>query len=116
MSVYLVNIKKFKIASTKLRGSPHRLEIEMGRWARPERIEFDDWKCKLCNKLEDEFRFVLECPLYDDIRKQYIGHYFLRRSSMFKFIEVVSSKCKSQAKNIATFILRRLLQWMIVCI
>ena len=49
--------------------SPHRLEIEMGRWARPERIEFDDRKCKLCKKLEDEFHFVLECPLYDDIRK-----------------------------------------------
>ena len=25
----------------------------MGRWARPERIEFDDRKCKLCNKIED---------------------------------------------------------------
>ena len=70
----IVNIKKFRIALTKLRVSSHRLEIEMGRWARPERIEFDDRKCKLCNKLEDEFHFVLECPLYDDIRKKYIRH------------------------------------------
>ena len=71
MSEYLeiVNIKKFKIALAKLRVSSHRLEIEMGRLARPERIEFDDPKCKLCNKLEDEFHFVLECPLYNDIRK-----------------------------------------------
>ena len=27
----IVNIKKFRIASTKLRVSSHRLEIEMGR-------------------------------------------------------------------------------------
>ena len=84
--------------------SSHRLEIEMGRWAKPERIEFDDRKCKLCNKLEDEFHVVLECPLYDDIRKQYIGHYYFRRLSMFRFIELVSSKRKSQVKNLATFI------------
>ena len=78
----------------------------MGRWARPERIEFDDRKCKLYNKLEDEFHFVLECPRYDDIRKKYISHYYLRRPSMFKFIELVSSKRKSHVKNLATFIFK----------
>ena len=68
----------------------------MGIWARPERIEFDDRKCKLCNsnKLEEEFHFVLECPLYDHIRKQYIGQFYFRGPSMFKFIELVSSKRK----------------------
>ena len=44
------------------------IDIEMGRWARPKRIEFDNRKCKLCNKLEDEINFVLECPLYNGIR------------------------------------------------
>ena len=92
--------------------SSHRLEIEMGRWARPARIGVDDRKCKLYNKLEDDFHFMLECPLYNDIRKQYIGHYYLRIPSIFKFIELVSSKPNSQVKNLATFILRRLLQGM----
>ena len=102
----IVNIKKFRIALTKIRVSSHRLEIEMGRWARPERIEFYDRRCKLCNKLEDEFHFVLECPLYDDFRKQYIGQYYFRRPSMFEFIKLVSSKRKSQVKNLATFIFK----------
>ena len=38
----IVNSKKFRIVLTKLRVSLHRLEIEMDRWSRPERIEFDD--------------------------------------------------------------------------
>ena len=72
----MVNIKKFRIALTKLHMSSQRLEIEMGRWTRPKRIQFYDRKCKLCNKLEDEINFVLECPLYGGIRKHYIGHYY----------------------------------------
>ena len=32
-------MKKFRIALTKLRVSSQRLEIEMDRWERPERIE-----------------------------------------------------------------------------
>ena len=35
---------------------------------------------------------------------------------IFKFIDLVSSKRKSQVKNLATFILRRLLQGMNICI
>ena len=69
----------------------------MGRWALPERFAIDDRKCKLCNKLEDEYHFVL---LYDAIRTQYIVRYYLRRPSMFKLIEFVSSKSKTQVKNL----------------
>ena len=49
---------------------------------------------------------MLECPLTDDIRKKYISHYYFRRPSMFKFIELVSSKRKSHVKNLATFIFK----------
>ena len=31
----------------------------------------DGRKCKECNKLEDEFHLLLECSLYNDLRKQY---------------------------------------------
>ena len=52
-----VKVKKFRVAMTKLRTSSHRLEIEVGRWARPNRIPIDERKCITCNKLEDEFHF-----------------------------------------------------------
>ena len=42
---------------TKLSTLSHRLEIEVGRWARSNRIPIDERKCITCNKLEDEFHF-----------------------------------------------------------
>ena len=78
-------MKKFRVTMTKLRVSSHRLEIEVGRWARPNRTPVDERKCRYCNKLEDEFFFffffffLLECTLYEDLRKQYIKKYFWQR-------------------------------------
>ena len=51
----IVNVRKFRTALTKLRTSSHRLEIEEGRWARPQSIARENRKCKFYNKLEDDF-------------------------------------------------------------
>ena len=56
----------------KLRVASHRLEIEVGRWARPYRVPIDERKCRFGNTLEDEFHFLLECNLYRDLRMQFI--------------------------------------------
>ena len=61
---------------TKLRVASHRLEIEAGRWARPNRVPIDERKCRFCNTLEDEFHFLLECNLYRDLRMQFIKYIF----------------------------------------
>ena len=70
-------MKQFRVAMTKLKVSSHRLEIEVGRWARPNRTPVDERKCRYCNKLEDEFHFFIDCTLYEDLRKQYIKKVFL---------------------------------------
>ena len=44
-----------------------------------------------CQILKDEYHFVLECPDYKDLRKQYISQYYWRRPSMFKFIDLINS-------------------------
>ena len=51
------DVKKFRNALSRLRISSHRLEVETGRWNKPQRIEYVERKCRLCNKLEDEFHF-----------------------------------------------------------
>ena len=71
-----LNVKIFRVAMTKLRVSSHRLEIEVGRCARSNRTHIDERKCRYCNKLEDEFHFLLECTLYVELRKKYIKKYF----------------------------------------
>ena len=41
----MIIVKKFRLALAKLRTSSHRLEVEMGRWARPERTALENRKC-----------------------------------------------------------------------
>ena len=63
-SLNMITIRKFRVVLAKFRVSSHRLEVEMGRWARPERTAFEDRKYKYCHKLEDEYHLLLECPLF----------------------------------------------------
>ena len=99
-----VTIKKFRIALTKLRVSSHRLEVETGRWTRPVSYPFDERKCLICDVLEDEYHFLFECPLYADLRKQYISRYFVVRPSMYKLIQLFETDVKKTIKNLLIYI------------
>lgn len=98
-----ITVKKFRIALSRLRVSSHRLEVEAGRWARPVRVEYGDRKCRICNKLEDEFHFIIECPLYNELRKLYIDKYYTVRPSLFKLIELLTTGSKKQIRNLAIY-------------
>ena len=104
--IYLdcVKVKKFRIAMTKLRVASHRLEIEVGRWARPNRVPVDERKCRHCNTLEDEFHFLLECSLYRELRIQYIKRYFWNRPNIVKLKELMTSTNKRIICNLSLFI------------
>ena len=83
----------------------HRLEIETGRWHKPNRTPVEERKCFYCNSLEDEFHFVLECSLYQELRQEYIKRYFWIRPNIPKFIELLQSENKKIIKNcLFTFI------------
>ena len=66
-----IKLKKTRTSISKIRLSSHRLEIEIGRWTKP-KAQRSDRKCRLYNIPEDEYHFILECPLYLDLRKVYI--------------------------------------------
>ena len=99
-----INVRKFRVAMSKLRVSSHRLEIETGRWARPNSIPFDQRVCKICRKLEDEYHFILECPIYDEIRNIYIKRYYTNRPNMYKFIELITSKNEKKVRYLGIYI------------
>ena len=46
----------------------------------------------LCNKLEDEFHVICECPRYDTCRKLYIKPYYVRIPSMDKLIQLLNTE------------------------
>ena len=89
---------------TRLRVSSHRLNIEAGRWSRPQITAREERKCLICNKLEDEYHFLFECALYDSERNSHIKLYFRRRPNMAKAVELLRSTNKSILNNLAFFI------------
>ena len=88
---YLTCIDKviFKIALCKFRVSAHTLKIESGRRnniPRAQRI------CEMCEgvHVEDEFHFLLVCPLYNDLRQKYIPRYYFNPPLVHKFRILIS--------------------------
>ena len=99
-----VLIAKYGKSLSCLRLSSHRFEVEVGRWAKPNKVPYENRKCKICNILEDEFHFLLECPLYAELRKRYINKYYWRRSNMPKFIQLLCTEHCKTLKNLGVFI------------
>ena len=100
----VLNIMKYRKSLSRFRLSSHRLEVEIGRWAKPNKIPYQNRKYKVCNVLEDEFHFLLECPLYTDLRKRYINKFFWTRPNMLKFIELMSIDHGNMLKQLSVFI------------
>ena len=96
--------RRYEHALSKVRMSSHRLEMEAGRWHRPHSIPLDERKCRVCNIIEDEFHFILECTLFQNIRKKYIKRYFWLRPNIPKFIELMTSENKQIIRNLASYV------------
>ena len=99
-----VNISKFRQSLSKLRMSSHRLQVEAGRWSKPNPTPHNERKCLVCNKIEDEFHFLLECQLYTDIRHKFISQYYTRNPSMIKLQHLLTNENESQIRKLAMFV------------
>ena len=104
--LYKIHIPANRKAMTKLRLSSHKLMVERGRWLKVPRT---DRLCVCCNKLEDEFHVICECPRYSCIRKLYIKPYYVRKPSMFKLVALLNTDNVSEMQKLAIFIKRALM-------
>ena len=98
-----IQIKKFRIALTKFRLSSHKLEIERGRY---HNIPKENRKCKFClmNTIENEYHFLLICPKYSELRKQYLNSYYCRWPTLNKFDRLLESKDNKTVLKLSKFI------------
>lgn len=93
-----------RVALARLLCSSHTLHVETGRWKRPV-TPYERRCCNICDvKIEDEYHVVLECPLYDDLRKQLIPRQFRVRPSMFKLISLFNCTNDKTLKALAKFV------------
>ncbi len=65
-----ITVKKFRVALSRFRCSSHDLFVETGRYSN---INRQERLCQVCdlNDVEDEYHFLLVCPLYSDLRRKY---------------------------------------------
>ncbi len=81
--------------------SSHRLNIETGRW---NRTPMEQILCNNCYRLEDKFRFLYECKLYDSVRGNYIKQYYRHRPNMFKTVELITNDNCEILRNLAVYV------------
>ena len=89
-----VNKPSYRHSLARFRCSSHKLHIEMGRYIGLESSQRISPHCHL--DVETEIRFLLDCPLYNDLRNimlaymyiidHYKGFETLGREDMFKFL------------------------------
>ena len=96
--------KKFKRLLTKFRLSNHSLNIEIGRHRNV--IKYNRL-CTCCNfqDIEDEFHFILKCPLYNDLRKKFLKKYYYNKPSVFKLIHLFSTSNISALLKLGKFLI-----------
>lgn len=96
---------KSRVALSQLRLSSHQLRIETGRYSQ-HRIDRSLRICTLCDKrdLEDEYHFVLICPIYNIIRQKYIRPFYYTRPSMYKFINLMQTTKMSTLRNLGKYV------------
>ena len=95
--------KKFRIALTKFRLSSQDLAVERGRYDDTNR---NDRICKFCNGslIENEYHFLLVCPLYRELRQRYMKPYFCHWPTLNKFDELMSKRNINTISNLSKFI------------
>ena len=96
---------ELKEALSLLRLSSHQLCIETGRYSqnwvdRAQRI------CTLCNKsdIEDEYHFVLVCPVYSILKQKYIRPYYYNRPSVYKFTLLMQTKQQGVLQKLEKYV------------
>ena len=62
--------------------------------------------CKLCprGQVEDEYHFLLVCPLYDNLRKQYLPEDVVRDPHFHKFLTLMGEKRSTKILNLCNFV------------
>jgi hypothetical protein len=62
--------------------------------------------CIFCNMnvVENEYNFLLACPLYIDIRVAYLPHYYSHWPTQNKFITIMSSSSRSVHQKLAKYV------------
>ena len=95
-SLYKIHITRYRLVS-------HKLKIEQGRYTQENRRNRICSHCNL-NDIEDEFHFILVCPYFNTLRKQFIKKYYYNNPSVFKLIQLLSVNNLKELCNLGKYL------------
>jgi hypothetical protein len=98
-----ISEKKYRIALARFRTSSHELLIETGRHMNLLRADRICRNCNL-NLIENEYHFLLICPKYRDLRKEYLKRYYYTWPNIQKFTSLLTNNSTSSLINLAKYI------------
>ena len=99
--VSIIDVGKFRTALAKLRCSSHNLMIEYGYY----NIAIEERLCVYCETItEDEYHFLMICPLYAELRNKFISQHFTNNACMNSFYRLMKCENETQIKNLAMFV------------
>ena len=94
--------KLYKKCIIEIRVSSHNLCIELDRH---KKISRDKKFCMTCiSTIEDEYHFILVCPVYNELRSKYLKKYNWGKPSMFKLTRLFSVYNVKELCNLGKYI------------
>ena len=85
-----IPVKSHRQAPCRFVTSSHPLRIETGWWARPTLARIYGNCFSLFNKMEDEYHFLMDCPLYNDLRVKLISSNYKKIPSVFNLQQLLN--------------------------
>ena len=85
--------------------SAHDMRLQSGRLS-SNRIRREERYFLCCNSsdIEDEYHFILNCPCFNELRKKYVNDFYIKRPSVFKFINLLTKIDKSTMYKLAQYV------------
>ena len=98
----VLNIRKFRHFYCSFKIGSLNLQIQSGRY---NNVPREQRLCKLCNlEVEDEYHFLLKCPVYNDLRARYFPAKYITNPNHHKFVLLMTCKNEKIILNVANFI------------
>jgi hypothetical protein len=104
LEIYVKNLDiwKFKRCLSNFRCSSHQLMIEKGRHIG---LPVEDRICFHCKQsVENEYHFVIVCPLYSDLRNLYIPQKYFAAPNLHGFHLLISNTNVEVLRKLAMYL------------
>ena len=97
---------KYRQVLIYFRTRNHQLMVEAGSRVKPRSLPYDERLYNLCQRQDsqDEYHLVLICPVYMELRKQFIKKYYFVRPNTDKFIQLVTTNNNCILRKLAIYL------------